>query len=63
MKPLKLKMTAFGSYAEEAVVDFEKFKSGLFLITGDTGAGKQRSLTRSSLPYTELPAVRNERWK
>jgi len=40
MKPLKLKMTAFGSYAEEAVVDFEKFKSGLFLITGDTGAGK-----------------------
>lgn len=40
MKPIVLKMTAFGSYAEETIVEFEKFKSGLFLITGDTGAGK-----------------------
>ena len=40
MKPVTLKMKAFGSYAEEAVVDFDKFKNEPFLITGDTGAGK-----------------------
>ena len=40
MKPLKLKMQAFGSYGEETVIDFEKVNQNLFLITGDTGAGK-----------------------
>ena len=40
MKPIVLEMTAFGSYAEHTKVDFRKFRSGLFLITGDTGAGK-----------------------
>lgn len=40
MKPLKLEMTAFGSYAEKTVVDFENLSSNLYLITGDTGAGK-----------------------
>lgn len=40
MKPILLKMQAFGSYAEEAVVDFTQFTSGLYWITGDTGAGK-----------------------
>ena len=40
MKPLKLVMSAFGSYAEEAVIDFSKTNHGIFLITGDTGAGK-----------------------
>ena len=40
MKPLTLEMTAFGSYAETAAIDFRKFHRGLFLITGDTGAGK-----------------------
>lgn len=40
MRPLKLKMSAFGSYAGENEVDFTKVGDGLFLITGDTGAGK-----------------------
>lgn len=40
MKPLRLKMQAFGSYGKETVVDFEKVNQNLFLITGDTGAGK-----------------------
>ena len=40
MKPLTLKMTAFGSYANETTVPFENLKHGLYLIAGDTGAGK-----------------------
>ncbi len=42
MKPILLEMSAFGPYAGEGVrVDFSAFgESGLFLITGDTGAGK-----------------------
>lgn len=39
MRPIYLKMTAFGSYQEETI-DFSEVKNGLFLITGDTGAGK-----------------------
>ncbi len=40
MKPIRLEMSAFGSYAGLEVVDFTSMKQGLFLITGDTGAGK-----------------------
>lgn len=40
MKPLLLKMQAFGSYGRETVIDFERVNQNLFLITGDTGAGK-----------------------
>lgn len=41
MRPLKLKMTAFGPYAGTTEIDFEKLgNSGIYLITGDTGAGK-----------------------
>lgn len=39
MIPVKLKIQAFASYAEAAEIDFEKLDS-LFLIHGETGAGK-----------------------
>lgn len=40
MKPVRLVMSAFGSYGGKEVIDFSKVKNGLFLISGDTGAGK-----------------------
>lgn len=41
MRPITLTMTGFGPYAGTTVVDFEKLgRSGLYLICGDTGAGK-----------------------
>lgn len=40
MRPLKLTMTAFGPYAEKTVIDFKSLNNGVYLITGDTGAGK-----------------------
>ncbi len=40
MRPLQLEMTAFGSYAETTVLPFVELKQGLYLVTGDTGAGK-----------------------
>lgn len=41
MRPIRLTMEAFLSYAGKAEIDFNQFTAdGLFLITGDTGAGK-----------------------
>lgn len=41
MKPIKLIMSAFGPYAGKTVVDFTQLgDDGVYLITGDTGAGK-----------------------
>ncbi len=40
MRPVKLTISAFGPYAGCQVIDFEKLgKKGIYLITGDTGAG------------------------
>ena len=41
MRPIKLTMSAFGPYSGEVVVDFASLGStGLYLVCGDTGAGK-----------------------
>lgn len=40
MKPQKLIISAFGSYGSMEEIDFSKEQHGIFLITGDTGAGK-----------------------
>ncbi|MCQ4635716.1 SMC family ATPase [Anaerovorax odorimutans] len=41
MRPIKLTMSAFGPYAGETVIEMDRLGTqGLYLITGDTGAGK-----------------------
>lgn len=40
MKPVELTMSAFGSYAGVETIAFDQVNQGIFLITGDTGAGK-----------------------
>lgn len=40
MKPIRLEFSAFGPYAGVTEVDFTPFHGSIFLLTGDTGAGK-----------------------
>lgn len=41
MRPIKLTISAFGPYSNKVELDMEQLgSSGLYLITGDTGAGK-----------------------
>jgi len=40
VKPQRLIISAFGSYAGKTEIDFSEEQQGIFLITGDTGAGK-----------------------
>ena len=53
MKPIKLVMNAFGPFAEETIVDFKLLgESGLFLISGETGAGKTTVFDASFLRFS-----------
>ena len=59
MKPVRLRISAFGPYAGEMELDMTKLgESGLYLITGDTGAGKTTIFEPSPLPSTGRPAGR-----
>ena len=40
MRPITITLQAFGSYGAKTTIDFTRSKQNLFLVTGDTGAGK-----------------------
>lgn len=40
MRPVRLTMSAFGPFAKTIEIDFSRFRQGIFLISGETGAGK-----------------------
>ena len=47
MRPIKIIVSAFGPYNSRTEIELSKFgKSGIFLVTGDTGAGKTSILMR-----------------
>ena len=57
MKPVILVMYAFGSYGGTVTIDFTEAEEGLFLITGDTGAGKTTIFDAIPLRCMGRPAV------
>ena len=63
MRPIKLEITAFGPYVGSketpVTVDFEKLgREGLYLITGDTGAGKTTIF--DAITFTAKQAAKTE---
>ena len=64
MRPMILTMSAFGSYADCVTIDFGQVQQGVFLITGDTGAGKTTifdGITYAPVSYTHLTLPTTER--
>src|ERR1700712_5647344 len=60
MRPHRLELTAFGPFAGEVSVDFDRLgQGGLFLMHGETGAGKTTVLDGLSFAlYGRVPGVR-----
>lgn len=45
MKPLRVKISAFGPYKDSVTIDFTKIgENGIFLITGDTRSWKNYNI-------------------
>lgn len=60
MRPRRLEAVAFGPFAEQVEVDFDRLAdAGLFLIRGETGAGKTSLLDAMCFAlYGTVPGVR-----
>ena len=58
MRPHRLELTAFGPFADRVVIDFDRLgQGGLFLMHGETGAGKTTVLDGLSFAlYGRVPA-------
>lgn len=57
MRPITLTMSAFGPYADKVKIDFDKLgQNGLYLITGDTGAGKTTIFDGISFALFDSPS-------
>src|SRR3954452_11652241 len=61
MRPHRLTLTAFGPFANQVTVDFDRMTAGgLFLMQGDTGAGKTSILDGLAFAlYGKVPGQRS----